>query len=278
MHDMERRQPNMRVAGRAPEGKSLRHKTMALAAAEEIRQRILGGVYGPGIQLKQEALAREFGMSRIPVREALLLLNREGLVSMLPHRGAVVADLTLAEVDELFSMRMLMEPWLLDRSVGKLTDADFAELYQIQDRYAESLTGNDIARWNQLNKLFHMTLYRHADSPRMLSLVGNLLNECDIHTRIQLLAIPEDRERAVAEHRTLLELCRAGRRSEAIAHLHAHLDHIRRVLLAMDLRRNRDHPGCGREETENPRHPHQALSRPQPREQEGLARQTNAVS
>lgn len=241
MHDMDRRHLTMLQArAGSPIGKSLQHKTMALAAAEEIRQRILGAVYVPGAQLKQEALAREFGMSRIPIREAFLILEREGLVRMLPHRGAVVADLTFEEVDELFSMRMLMEPWLLKRSVEKLTRSDFAELHDIQDRYSQSLASNDTGKWNGLNKALHMTLYRHADSPRMLSLVGNLLNECDIHTRIQLLAIPGDRERAVADHYTLLELCESGRHGEAVEHLHAHLDHIRQGLLAMNARRNRD--------------------------------------
>ena len=241
MPDALSRYVNLHMArNRAPVGKDLQHKTMALAAAEEIRKRILDSAYGPGTQLKQEGLAREFGMSRIPIREAFLILEREGLVRMLPHRGAVVAELTFEEVDELFSMRMLMEPWLLQRSVASLTPADFGELRRIQDDYADSLDSNDIARWNGLNKAFHMTLYRHAGNARMLGLVANLLTECDIHTRIQLLAIPGDRERAVADHCLLLELCETGRHAEAVTHLHEHLDHIRQGLLAMAVRRNRD--------------------------------------
>lgn len=221
----------------APVGKSLQHKTMALAAAEALRDRILRSEYPPGFQLKQENLAREFGMSRIPVREALLILEREGLIRMLPHRGAIVTELTAEEVDDLFSMRMLMEPWLLERSVARLTAEDFIELDLIQNAYAASLDSNDIAMWNGLNKDFHMRLYRHAGSPRMLSLVANLLTECDIHTRIQLLGIPGDRERAVADHRALLDLCRARREAEAVILLRHHIDHIRQGLL--DLARQR---------------------------------------
>lgn len=222
----------------APVGKSLQHKTMAMAAAEALRGRILSSQYPPGFQLKQENLAREFGMSRIPVREALLILQREGLIRMLPHRGAIVTELTAEEVDDLFSMRMLMEPWLLERSIGRLTAEDLDELDRIQASYAASLDSNDIAMWNGLNKDFHMRLYRHAGSPRMLSLVANLLTECDIHTRIQLLGIPGDRERAVAEHCALLDLCRARRDAEAVDLLRGHIDHIRQGLLDLARRRN----------------------------------------
>lgn len=221
-------------------GKPIQHKTMALAAADALRERILNSDYAPGFQLRQESIARELGMSRIPVREALLILEKEGLVRMLPHRGAVVAELTFDEIDELFSMRMLMEPWLLERSVAHLTPEDFAELHRIQDEYSQSLDSNDIASWNGLNKDFHLRLYSHAGSPRMLTLVANLLIETDIHTRIQLLAIPGDRERAVADHRALLELCESGRHAEAVTALRDHVDHIRQGLLDLAARRKRE--------------------------------------
>lgn len=217
----------------------VQHKTMALVAADALRARILNAKYPPGFQLRQESLARDLGMSRIPLREALLILEKEGLVRMLPHRGAVVTELTIEEIDELFSMRLLMEPWLLERSVAHLTEADFTALEQIQDAYARALDDNDMALWNGLNKDFHMRLYAHAGSPRMIGLVANLLIECDIHTRIQLLAIPGDRGRAVADHRDLLDLCRQGQHGEAVQCLHDHIDHIRKGLLNMALCRSR---------------------------------------
>ncbi len=225
-------------------GKSMRHRTMAMAAVEELRGRILNADYPPGFQLRQEALAREFGMSRIPLREAFLMLEKEGLVRMSPHRGAVVAELTFDEIDELFSMRGLMEPWLLERSIGKLTAEDFAALEHIQTQYAlalaQPLDSHDAAGWSALNKDFHMRLHRHAASPRTMGLVANLLTECDLHTRIQLLGVSGARERAVAEHRALLDLCRSGRRDEAAQAMRGHIDNIRQGLLAMAVRRKRE--------------------------------------
>ena len=214
-------------------GKTMKHKTMASAAAEELRRRILNEDYPPGFQLKQDLLAREFGMSRIPVREALLILEKEGLIKVLPHRGAIVAELTFDEIEELFNMRILLEPYLLERSAPRITQEAFRQLWVIQDKYRDALDNDDIAEWNDLNKQFHMMLYQYAQSPRISETVQNLLIECDIHTRIQLINIEGDRERAVAEHSAILRLCEEGRFAEAAELLREHLDHIRSGLLAL---------------------------------------------
>jgi DNA-binding GntR family transcriptional regulator len=214
-------------------GKSLKHKTMASAAAEEIRNRILAGDYPPGFQLRQDGLAGDLGMSRIPIREALVQLESEGLLKILPHRGAIVVQLTADEIEELFNMRLLLEPFLFKRSAPLLTKEDFKALHQIQMRYAKSIDKRDIDIWNELNTEFHLTLYRHAHSPRILLTVQNLLVECDRHTRIQLSTIRGDRERAVAEHAELLRFCEEGAFEEGAHLMHAHIDHIRAGLVAL---------------------------------------------
>lgn len=214
-------------------GKSLKHKTMASAAAEEIRNRILSGDYPPGFQLRQDGLAGDLGMSRIPIREALVQLESEGLLRILPHRGAIVVQLTAEEIEELFNMRLLLEPFLFKRSAPLLTKEDFKALHQIQTRYARSIDKLDIDVWNELNTEFHLTLYRHARSPRVASTVQNLLVECDRHTRIQLSTIRGDRERAVAEHGALLRLCEEGAFEEGARLMYDHIDHIRGGLVAL---------------------------------------------
>lgn len=214
-------------------GKSLKHKTMASAAAEEIRNRILSGSYPPGFQLRQDGLAGDLGMSRIPIREALVQLESEGLLRILPHRGAIVVQLTAEEIEELFNMRLLLEPFLFKRSAPLLTKEDFKVLHHIQTRYAKSIDKLDIDVWNELNTEFHLTLYRHARSPRVVLTVHNLLVECDRHTRIQLSTIRGDRERAVAEHAELLRLCEQGAFEEGASLMHAHINHIRAGLVAL---------------------------------------------
>ena len=214
-------------------GKGLKHKTLSEAAAEEIRGRILGGTYAPGMRLRQEELAVELGMSRIPVREALVLLESEGILSILPHRGAVVVELSMDEIEELFNMRLLLEPFLFLKSAPHLTPDDFRVLEENLVEYSASMEEVNADAWNDLNTEFHMTLYRHARSPRVTATVQNLLTECDRHTRIQLSNIKSDRTRAVNEHKKILAHCKKGEFEQGAALMRTHIDHIRLVLLEL---------------------------------------------
>jgi len=212
-------------------GKGLKHKTMSEAAAAEIRERILDGTYSPEMHLRQDVLAAEFGMSRIPIREALLSLESEGLLSILPHRGAVVVKLSAEEIEELFNMRMLLEPFLFLRSAPHLTSSDFSRLTKTLSEYSAAIREVNVNTWNDLNTEFHMTIYKYACSPRIISTVRNLLAECDRHTRIQLTSITADRKRAVREHRKILKLCKQGRYEEGVQLMKEHIDHIRVALI-----------------------------------------------
>ncbi len=223
----------------AARGKGLRHKTMAAATADELRRRILDGEFPAGMQLRQDALAAEFQMSRIPIREALVQLEAEGLVTIQPHRGAVVSSLSPAEIAELFDLRVLIEPYLLRLSAPRLMPQDYAELHAILDEYSAELRAQHVARWGELNTRFHMLLYRHAERPRSLSIAENLLQACDLHTRLQL-AYTDGQQRAEAEHAELVRLCAAGRIDEACTLLQAHIANVGEALgafLAMRPRR-----------------------------------------
>ena len=168
-------------------GKGLAHRTMASAAGAELRRRILEGTYPAGLPLRQDALAAEFGTSRIPVREALVQLEAEGLVRILPHRGAIVSELSTGEIREVFELRALLEPRLLRQSAPRLTPEDFSALRTILSDFASALRSDHVGRWGELNTAFHMRLYERAGRPRTAAFVSTLLREADRHTRVQLL-------------------------------------------------------------------------------------------
>ena len=213
------------ISSRAtPVRKSLQHRTISSAVGDELRRRILDGVFKSGFQLRQDALADEFGVSRIPIREALMQLEAEGLVKILPHRGAVVSELSISEIEELFELRVLLEPRLLEASAPHLTEDDFAQLRTILDEYSSELSAKHIARWGERNTELHMLMYRHAAKPRSLALVANLLQECDRHTRIQL-SLTGNVERARREHAELVALCAEGKFAEACDLLRSHIEH-----------------------------------------------------
>ena len=204
--------------------KGLGHRTIAAAATDELRRRILEGAYGAGLPLRQDALAEEFGISRIPIREALLQLEAEGLVRILPHRGAVVTALSVEEVEEVFELRGLLEPQLLRLSAPRLTGEDFAALRVILDEFGSELAAGHVGRWGELNTAFHMRLYSGGERPRTYAIVSNLLRDADRHTRMQL-SYTDGRDRAQKEHVEILRLCEATQFREAGSLLRAHIKH-----------------------------------------------------
>ncbi|AWM89265.1 GntR family transcriptional regulator [Microvirga sp. 17 mud 1-3] len=214
-----------------PARKTLQHRTISAAVAEELRRRIVDGEFKAGFQLRQDALATEFAVSRIPVREALMQLEAEGLVKIQPHRGAVVSELSTEEVEELFELRALLEPRLLKASGPHLTEEDYRQLNAILQEYGAELRAHHVSRWGELNTEFHRLLYRHAGQPRTLAIVLSLLQDCDRHTRLQL-SLTGGMERAEIEHGELVRLCAEGKFPAACALLKTHIENVGRSLRA----------------------------------------------
>lgn len=218
---------------------TLGHRTMALAAADELRRRILSGEFPEGFQLKQDALAEDFGMSRIPIREALVQLESEGFVKILPHRGALVAELSPAEIGELFELRALLEPRLLRRSAPRLTPDDYAALDGINAVYSAEMRTMNPGRWGELNTRLHLRLVSRADQPRTLAIVTALLQNTDRYTRLQLSLTRGGRERAIDEHAALVRHCRDGDVPAACKLLTAHIRHAEAELVEFIKARGR---------------------------------------
>ncbi len=205
--------------------------TVAQVAADALRARILDGTLAEGSNLRQDALAAELGISRIPLREAFRELEAEGLVTLLPRRGAVVSALSLDDIGELFDLRRLIEPDLLARAVPRLRPADLDEAERILDRYEQALNRHDVHEWGDMNTRFHLALYAAAGRRRSLAIVQGLLANADRYTRLQLV-LTAGTERARTEHRRLLDLCRGGDAKAAADLLRQHIDAAAGGLLA----------------------------------------------
>jgi len=183
-------------------------QSLASAVAERLRERIIRGLLPEGAQLRQDAIAKEFRVSRIPVREALRQLEAEGLISIVQHRGAVVTALSPDDVEELFTIRALLEPELLKLSIPHLTEKDFAQADKILRTYIRELKRADhVGAWGQLNWQFHSMLYSRANRPYFMSVLRNINNNGERYTRLQLF-LTGGMERANIEHRKLLDLSR----------------------------------------------------------------------
>lgn len=214
-------------------------RTVASMTLEAVRERILHGVYPEGEPLRQDAMAEELGVSRIPIREALRQLEAEGLVTFAPHRGAVVSSLSLAEIDEVFSLRAEIEPDLLRRALPRLTDEEIGRAEEILDGYDRALETGDIGNWGELNWQFHSTLYAPADRPVTLGIAQRLHQQADRYLRMQL-ALTDGGSRAASEHRAIVAAVRQHDATRATRLLTQHITGAGRQLLEF-LRDHRGH-------------------------------------
>jgi len=184
----------------------------------DLRRRILSGQLAPGTPLRQEALAEELGVSRIPLREAIRLLSSEGLVDLQPHRGAYVVPLSVDEVKEFFDLRAQLEPWLLRQAVPHLTEADFKQAESLVDDMDNAAADE----WSRLNWHLHEMLYRPANRPFALNIVRTLHEKSERYLNHRIISVPQ-RIQARHEHLALIALCRSGDAEAAAVELDRHI-------------------------------------------------------
>lgn len=150
---------------------------------ETLRSAILDGRLPCGTALRQQDLADLFGVSRMPVREALRQLEAQELLSVTTHKGAVVAPLIQGDATETYELRILLESEAMRQSIPLLTEADLAQAAA----YIEMLEAqHDYTEIGRLNRLFHMALYGKAPNKRLLRLVEDGLNEEERFLRFNL--------------------------------------------------------------------------------------------
>jgi DNA-binding GntR family transcriptional regulator len=201
----------------------IKHKTITASVADEIRKLIISGEIKGGEPLRQEMLADRFGCSLIPIREALLNLQGEGLVEFNPHRGAVAKEITVNEVDEIFTLRALLECDILVRAMPLLTESDFMVAEDILAQFEKLLApGTDLYSWGKLNWAFHRALYEPARRPYAFQVIERLHINCDRYIMLQI-KLDEGRSEAQAEH---IEILKRVRKNDSLGATTALRKHI----------------------------------------------------
>lgn len=210
--------------------------------ADAIRAGILDGTIVAGQQLVQDDLARRFGTSRIPVREALRQLESDGIVSYHPHRGASVALLTARDVEEIYEMRVPLEKLALRLAMPNL---DRTHLTAAARAIDDSAASSNAVSFGRLNWRFHQALYDAANRPRLLRTIRNLY----IHASRWPPFAKQQRKifaTIVAEHRAILRACERHDASAAVKALERHLAESERFLIRV-IESSADHkPARGR--------------------------------
>ncbi|MCO4799680.1 MAG: GntR family transcriptional regulator [Colwelliaceae bacterium] len=199
------------------------YKTRTQLVVETLREKILNGAIKAGQPLRQAALAEELNVSRIPVREALLQLEAEGLVAFEPHKGATATELNVNQVDELFELRAMLEADLLAASIPNLSDEKLEEATNLLDKLNQSLGKENAANtWSELNSNYHNCLYSGANRPQTQDLINTLNKNADRYIRMHLLWAGGI-SKAESEHNELLALCKSKDINNAVELMKQHI-------------------------------------------------------
>ena len=193
--------------------------------AASLREAVLSGEYAPGSRLLQEEVAEQFGSSRLPVREALRMLEAEGLVTLVAHTGAWVSRLSLEECEELYQIRERVEPLLLRYSIPALTREDVESLTALGAQMQETTQVEEFLR---LDRRFHLLSYSAANTALLGDMVQRLWNTTQHYRRAYtLLLAPDGTRTAHYEHQLLIGAIARGDADDAERLLYGHIRRTR---------------------------------------------------
>lgn len=191
-----------------------------------LREMIVGGQLGSGERLVERDLADRFGISRIPLREAIQQLEREGLVEIFRNRGAVVRTLTDSDVSEIYDLRTLLEGDAIYRSVKRMDEETLARA-ELVHRLLESATTK--LRQGELNREFHELLYSQCGNERQRKAIRELRAQVERYERLQDTLLDETPSFQV-EHEEILHACTQRNAREARSLTIAHLNSARKIV------------------------------------------------
>jgi DNA-binding GntR family transcriptional regulator len=193
--------------------------------ADQLRERILAGELRPGTRIIQDDLADELRTSRLPVREALRILQASGLVTLRANQGAWVTRMDMRECELSYKIRERLEPLLLAESAPGLSTQDIDELARLQDRIESN---DDVEEFLVLDRELHWATYRHHDARQLASLVARLWDTTQ-HYRRAFTRLAGARRRWIinAEHRLLIEALRDRDHANAQRILELHIRRTR---------------------------------------------------
>lgn len=184
-----------------------------------LRTEILQGRHPPGSRLRQEEVAGRLDVSTTPVREAFRDLVAEGLISLDAHRGAVVRGLTLSDVQEIYQMRIRLEPLLAERTLSDVTERHLAEAAIAHEKMCARPTPE---QWAAFNEEFHAALTGNPEG-RLAGTVTNLAQAAAPYVVLSLYARPDIMDMNNRDHEELLELYRARNKRGIVKKAAAHL-------------------------------------------------------
>jgi GntR family transcriptional regulator, rspAB operon transcriptional repressor len=196
------------------------HRRVADEVFDRLHERIVTGDLAPGDRVDSGEIAESLGVSRTPVREAILRLDAQGLVERQPYRGVVVTAVDEAAAEEVAALRIHLETLAVRAAVPRLRPSDVARMRDLHHELATLIAGPDAQRgFAELNREFHLTLYRAAGAPALIQLLSELSGRAErmrLHFDVR-------QGRALDDHARILAACGSGDIEEAVAATRGHI-------------------------------------------------------
>ena len=199
-----------------------RPKTAQEAVLAEIREQLLDGRLAPGVSIRPDALGEKLGVSAVPVREALRILEGEGHVHYRPHRGYVVATLDVNDLTEIYRIRELLETEAVRRAIPSLRTDTVARLREIVHEMDEAQ--DDVMSLTAVNRRFHFTVFEAAEMPQLVRVLRILWDSSDRY-RLRYLMSPENRRLVHEQHQRMMQAITDGNAETFIDESQKHRAH-----------------------------------------------------
>ena len=200
---------------------SRKTRDMTWTVYSSLRESILNGALPPGESLSQVQLASQLGVSRGPLREAVRMLQREGLVEAEVNRRGRVSSFSIDDLEQLYAMRIVHESLAIRINVPRFAKRDIDALRGCLRRM-EALAGHDLRQWQGVDREFHFTLLAHAGD-RLMRTIRELYDHADRYRWLYIKGVPRALSIAADEHKAILEACVDGDAAVAAAQLARHL-------------------------------------------------------
>lgn len=188
-----------------------------------LRQAILRGELKPGERLMEIQLANKLGVSRTPIREALRKLELEGLVNMVPRKGAEVADITEKSLRDVLEVRKALEELSVQLACEKITEEEIEELKRVAERFKDTLNDQDVTKIAEADVAFHDVIYTATDNQKLILLLNNLREQM-YRYRVEYLKKEEAYPHLIAEHEELIDNISKRNKEEATRIMCEHID------------------------------------------------------
>jgi len=186
---------------------SVKPPTAQEAVLATLRSDIATGLLALGEQLVQDELARRYGVSRVPIREALRILEAEGLLAYHAHRGYFVSELSVEDLAEVYRIRELLEAEALSLVVAEIRDDDIDDLASLLAEVERATADGDVAAITEANRAFHFAMLDACGMPRLVRMIRMLWDATDAYRAVYFHE-PANLERVNAEHRQMLDALR----------------------------------------------------------------------